>query len=176
MVKARLFRLGALVIVGALGSVLLLNLLQKTREDEPTGPARVVDGDTLVVAEQKIRLYGLDAPESRQICQRDGEEWSAGKDATAWVRAQVDGKIVRCVVEDEDRRYGRRVATCFLGKTDLNRAIVQAGWAVAYRRYSDRYVAEEKAARTARRGLWQGECDQPEAWRRDHNRFRPRNG
>ncbi|MEO0035632.1 MAG: hypothetical protein RLZZ501_1655 [Pseudomonadota bacterium] len=136
--------------------------------EEIVGPAHVVDGDSLDVAGQSVRLFGIDAPEWSQLCHRDGADWAAGRAAAVWLRARAEGKPVRCVVEDEDGHYHRRVATCHLGRRDLNRAIVAAGWAVAYRRYSDRYVGAEAAARAAARGIWRGECDPPEEWRRAH--------
>lgn len=146
----------ALILTGAAGA------------EEISGPARVVDGDSLEVGGQSVRLFGIDAPEWTQVCRRDGADWAAGRAAAFWLRARAEGKTVRCVVEDEDGHYHRRVATCHLGRRDLNRAIVAAGWAVAYRRYSDRYVKVEQAARAGQRGIWRGECDPPEEWRRSH--------
>jgi len=156
------------LLLAAFGALALLAIVLGAQGEGLDGAAHVVDGDSLVVAGQKVRLYGIDAPEWNQICQRDGADWLAGRAAAAWLRRQAEGQTVHCVVEDEDRRYQRRVATCFLGKTELNRAIIQAGWAFAYRRYSDRYRADETAARAARRGVWQGVCDFPEAWRHAH--------
>ncbi len=64
-------------------------------------------------------------------------------------------------------RYGRVVATCFVGVTDLGCWMVAHGWAVAYRRYSDRYIADEQAARDAGAGIWVGTFIMPWNWRRD---------
>ncbi len=51
-----------------------------------TGLPRVIDGDTLEVAGRRIRLHGIDAPESRQLCRKDGKPWQCGKDATSALR------------------------------------------------------------------------------------------
>lgn len=129
------------------------------------GPARVVDGDSLAVAGRAVRLYGVDAPEGGQPCERDGGEWLAGREATAWLKARIEGRAVVCVAEDTDR-YGRTVATCRVDGADVGGDLVAAGWAFAYWRYSTRYVAAEAAARAAGRGIWAGRCDPPWAWRK----------
>ncbi|ESQ81253.1 hypothetical protein AEYBE204_02640 [Asticcacaulis sp. YBE204] len=76
----------------------------------------------------------------------------------------IDGNAVRCEPEGEDR-YGRTLARCFVGDTDIAAAQVRAGLAVAYRRYSDRYVREEEAAQAARRGAWVYTFQTPEDYR-----------
>ncbi len=76
-----------------------------------TGKARVIDGDTIEVAGQRIRLHGIDAPESRQLCRRDGERWRCGKDATSALKAFLGSRPVSCEELDRDR-YRRIVAKC----------------------------------------------------------------
>lgn len=130
-----------------------------------SGPAAIIDADSLMVGRHEIRLHGIDAPEWKQECELAGRKWLPGQEAAAWLRSLAEGKPVACAQEDRDR-HGRTVATCYLGGVNLNEAIVRAGWAFAYRRYSDRYVAAETQARAEGAGLWRGQCDQPEAWRR----------
>ncbi len=132
------------------------------------GPARVVDGDTLDVGGRKVRLLGIDAPERSQTCRRGGETYACGHEATAMHELVGDGVV--CQGRDTDR-YGRLVAVCFHGRRDINAAMVEQGWAVAYRQYSTDYVEAETTAHAARRGLWAGSFDQPQDWRRQH---RPR--
>lgn len=130
------------------------------------GTPRIVDGDTLEIAGQDVRLHGIDAPESRQKCKADGKRYPCGRRATQALRELIHGRQVRCEQTDTDR-YGRIVAICYGPEgTDLNGALVAAGWALAYRRYSTRYVDEEAAARDAGRGLWRGEFVPPWDWRR----------
>ena len=130
-----------------------------------SGKARIVDGDTLAVAGQRIRLHGIDAPETRQTCMRDGREWACGKAATKAMRRLVGGTAVRCEVRDRDR-HGRAVAACFAAGQDLQRQLVREGLALAYRRYSTRYVPEEEEARAEGLGLWSGTFIEPWTWRK----------
>jgi endonuclease YncB( thermonuclease family) len=137
-----------------------------------TGPARiigvaqVVDGDTLTVAGQRIRLHGVDAPEARQMCEREGQPWRCGADATMALRAFLVGREVACTPLDRDR-FDRVVARCRAGETDIGAWMVGEGMAVAYAEYSWRYMPEELRARLDKRGLWGSEFDMPAAWRRE---------
>ncbi len=136
-----------------------------------SGQARVVDGDTLAVAGQHIRLDGIDAPETRQTCRRNGRRWACGKAATRAMRRLIGRNPVRCEVSDRDR-YGRAVATCFAAGRDLQQELVRQGLALAYRRYSTRYIPDEDAARAERAGLWSGEFEEPWNWRRQRRERR----
>lgn len=129
------------------------------------GKPRIVDGDTLEVAGQDVRLHGIDAPESQQTCKVDGKGYYCGSLATEALRDLIGGRRVRCEQTDTDR-YGRVVAICYGPEgTDLNGAMVAAGWALAYRRYSTRYIDEEAAAEEAGRGVWRGAFVPPWDWR-----------
>lgn len=130
-----------------------------------TGPATVTDGDTIKIDGQRIRIHGIDAPEQKQSCQRDSEEWPCGSVATAFMSHLVANHVVACKQRDVDR-YGRIVAVCHAGGTDVGGAMVYYGLALAYRRYSKQYVATEDKAREARRGMWQGTFVEPWAWRK----------
>ena len=116
-----------------------------------SGRARVVDGDSLALAGERIRLHGIDAPESAQTCRASGARWRCGERATRGLRERIGGRTVTCEERDVDR-YGRIVAVCRAGGEDLNAWMVERGFALAYRRYSRAYVGEEAAARSARRG------------------------
>lgn len=135
-----------------------------TVEIEP-GPVRVIDGDSIERAKVKIRLHGIDAPERRQTC-RDARErdWPCGQEATAALKRLIGGRDAACRSIERDR-YGRSVADCRIGALDLNGEMVRQGWAVAYRKHSMAYVAEEDEARRAKRGLWRGRFETPEAYR-----------
>ena len=117
-----------------------------------TGSARVIDGDTIWIGEAKIRLHGIDAPESKQTCNdADGKEWRCGQDATFALAEMIGNHWITCKGDERDR-YGRLIAVCYAGLYDLNAKMVRQGWALAYRRYSKDYVDDENAAKVARKG------------------------
>lgn len=128
------------------------------------GRARVVDGDTLSIGADRVRLFGIDAPEHDQTCDRGGQVWACGQAATEALAEVVGRARLSCEVQDRDR-YGRAVAICAAGGTDLAEALVERGAAMAYRRYSLRYVAAETRARAGRVGIWGGQMVVPEVYR-----------
>lgn len=129
------------------------------------GPVHVVDGDTLRMGAHRIRLHGIDAPESRQSCTRDqNSPWLCGAAATAALRTKIGAASVRCEVEDQDR-YRRLVARCFVAGQDMNAWMVSQGWALAYRQYSLRYVDQEDQARLQKKGIWVSQFAPPWQWR-----------
>ena len=130
-----------------------------------TGPAKVIDGDTIEVAGVRIRLHGIDAPELEQMFQWRGKQRGCGAMALAALEALTAGVKVRCEVVERDR-HGRLVAKCYSSNgVDIGRRMVAAGWALAYRRYSTDYVDAEEKARKARRGMWRGTFTKPWEWR-----------
>ena len=129
------------------------------------GSACVTDGDTLRIGAQRIRLHGIDAPESKQTCRVAGKTWPCGAAATRALRERIAGRPITCEERDRDR-YGRIVAVCRLAGEDVNAWMVSQGWALAYRKYSSDYVAQETAAKAARRGVWRGDFVSPGRWRR----------
>lgn len=122
------------------------------------GGVSAIDGDSL---NMHIRLFGIDTPEAAQICKDDqGRDYPCGRVASDALAKLVQHKIVSCEVKTRDR-YGRPVAICYADKIDIGGALVDAGVAVAFRKYSDKYVADEERARAAKRGLWAGTFEMP---------------
>ena len=131
----------------------------------PEGRLGVIDGDTITVAGQTVRLFGIDAPEAGQLCtDAEGSPWPCGAWSADQVAALFEGTRVRCETIDTDR-YGRIVGRCRAGGTDIAETIVAAGLALAYRDYSWDYDLAEKSAAVAGLGLWAGTFDQPADWR-----------
>ncbi|WP_157879040.1 thermonuclease family protein [Pararhodospirillum photometricum] len=131
------------------------------------GVASVIDGDTLDLHGQRIRMHGLDAPESSQSCQKaDGSSYRCGQLSARALADKIGRQTVRCEQKDKDR-YGRIVGTCFLGSENLNEWLVRQGLAVAYREYSKAYVPAEIAAREEKLGIWQGSFQMPAEYRKE---------
>jgi endonuclease YncB( thermonuclease family) len=132
-----------------------------------TGRAKVIDGDSIEIAGERLRLFGIDAPEGRQEC-RDaaGQSYACGRQATRALAAAIGGRAVSCTAVEHDQ-YRRDVAICTVDGRDLGEAMVRAGHALDYAQHSGgRYAAAEREAREARRGLWAGTFEHPSTWRR----------
>lgn len=130
----------------------------------------IIDGDTIDMEGKRIRLYGIDAPEIKQLCYKSDHQYPCGKYAQdALKRITISGNV-RCVEKYYDF-YGRIVAECFIGDTNINALMVEQGWAMAYRRYSKQYVFQENLARTKKRGIWQGEFDNPHKYRSKYKKY-----
>jgi endonuclease YncB( thermonuclease family) len=130
------------------------------------GRASVIDGDTIEITGKRIRLFGIDAPEGKQSCNRGGKTWRCGQRAAFALANLLAQSPVNCLRRDKDR-YQRLVAVCYLNKLDVNGWMVQQGWALDYKQYSGgRYSKEELEAQRAKRGIWAGEFTKPWEWRR----------
>ncbi len=149
----------------ALAAGAWLTLMSVTAEADVSGRAVVVDGDTIEVAGERVRLHGIDAPESRQLCSVGGSDWRCGESAALALADEAGGRTVVCKGDQRDR-YGRIIAVCFAGPTDLNAMMVREGLALAYRQYSKDYVGEEESARVASKGVWRSSFIEPWKWRR----------
>lgn len=130
---------------------LLLSLALPAAAREVTGRARIIDGDTLEIGSQVVRLLDIDAPETAQTC----HDRPCGREATAYLQKLIRSRKVHCSGNETDR-YGRLLARCDVGGADLGADMVLAGQAVAYRQYGLTYVDQEKVARIEGRGLWAG--------------------
>jgi endonuclease YncB( thermonuclease family) len=125
------------------------------------GIARANDGDSITIGSTRIRLFGIDAPELDQSCKRGGAAWNCGAEAADRLSRMVTGREVRCNPVSTDQ-YDRILARCFVTGTDVNRAMVATGYAVAFRKYSSDYVSNEESAKLAKRGIWSGSFDMPQ--------------
>ena len=132
---------------------------------EVDGSIHVIDGDTIDVGSQRVRLHGIDAPEVDQTCThpRTGV-WPCGAFVRDQVAALYQGQFASCDVIDVDR-YGRVVGKCYVAGRDIAETIVSAGLAEAYRRYSMDYDLAEKAAQVTGVGLWSSEMQTPADFR-----------
>lgn len=154
--------------------VLIMVAALSARAEVLAGTPRVIDGDTLAFGPRHVRLMGIDAPELAQRC-GSGAGWACGQ----WARGQMlrltGRRQVTCDGQQQDQ-YHRLIARCRVGRTDLGAAMVTAGAALDYRRYSRVYVAQERMARAARRGIWSGPMLSPAAFRAAERRGKAQGG
>jgi endonuclease YncB( thermonuclease family) len=130
-----------------------------------TGIPKIRDGDQIMIGNTRIRLGGIDAPSSDQLClNNNGERWTCGVAAREELVRHAGNKPWTCHARQTDRR-GRTVARCEVDGEDIQQWLVKSGWALAYVRFSHDYDADEKAAREAKAGMWQGAFIAPWDWR-----------
>jgi len=129
------------------------------------GQAIVIDGDTIELDGQNFRLHGIDAPEAGQKCsQAGGGTWKCGEAATEALVSLTAGKDVQCDDRGQDA-FQRTIAVCRAGETDVNDTLVRSGFAWAFRKFSEDYVAAEDEARSQRLGIWQASTQTAEDFR-----------
>ena len=157
--------------------IIYLVILSNSIAEEISGIPKVVDGDTIHINNYKFRLEGIDAPEMRQQCKKESlkisfligftfyKDYSCGRVSKEKLITKINTSEIKCISSSKDR-YKRYIATCFKGKTNLNQWMVRNGFAIAYRRYSKKYVPDEVFAKENKLGLWQGKFMEPEKWRK----------
>ena len=156
----------------------LLPTISICDEKNISGKAKIVDGDTIKINKKKIRLFGIDAPEKDQICQKVylsffifefKKDYKCGEESTSALFNKLKNKKVKCVLEDKKDKYKRNIGICYIKNQDINRWLVKNGYAIAYIKYSKKYVLDEKYAKENKLGLWRGTFIKPEKWRRIMN-------
>lgn len=134
--------------------------------DSLVGQASVIDGDTIEIHGERIRLVSIDAPESRQPCfDHQGRSWRCGQQAALALSDFIARRPVTCLSEGRDR-YHRILGNCSVANVSLSAWMIENGWAVPY---YDRKRIHDPAARraeAARRGIWAGTFEKPSDWRR----------
>jgi endonuclease YncB( thermonuclease family) len=147
-------------------AALLVASAGPARSDSFTGQATVIDGDTLEIHGTRIRLWGIDASESSQLCRGDDSlPYRCGGRAVNDLDAFIANRAVSCLPISLDR-YGRTVATCAVGGADLGDWLVRNGLALDWPVYSKRkYDAAQREAEQAGRGIWKGSYVEPWLYR-----------
>ena len=129
------------------------------------GTASVIDGDTLEIHGEWIRLDAIDAPESSQLCfDAAGKLFRCGQKSAFALADMIGRSVVTCEPKGRER-YKRLIGVCFKGETNLNGWMVAQGRAVAYRKYGIDHIPQEDDAHLARRGIWAGSFEMPWDWR-----------
>ena len=148
-----------------LSALFLLSLPAMAQAADITGVPKIREGDQMQIGSHRIRLGGVDAPSVDQLClNTSGERWTCGVAARDELIKRFGGKSWTCQTRTTDRR-GRTVARCSADGEDIQKWLVSNGWALAYRQFSHDYEADEKAAREAKAGMWQGAFIAPWDWR-----------
>ena len=169
-------------------SILILFFQTQSFSEEKLifGKAEVIDGDTIKINGEKIRLHGIDSPEIKQVCQnKDNNPYACGVvakdfldnyifssgliDITKAPKSETN-RMVYCYYSERDR-YKRIIGKCYVGKDskfNLNHEMVSSGQAVAYTKYSKDYIKAQNKAKQKGIGIWQGKFDLPEEWRRQN--------
>jgi len=134
--------------------------------DGLVGQPSVIDGDTLEIHGTRIRLWGIDAPESTQLCRgEDSLRYRCGAKSANDLDTFIARRLVSCQARDLDR-YGRTVATCLVGVIDLGDWLVRNGFALDWPQYSKgRYADAQREAEHGGRGIWAGSYVEPWLYR-----------
>ena len=135
----------------------------------------VTDGDTIKIGKEKIRLFGIDAPEMKQICNDENNNpYTCGhvskKFLSDLLYIEHSGEQVYCYYSENDK-YKRIIGDCYIGadnKIGINYHMVFYGQAVAYTRYSEKYLGAQDSAKGYKFGLWAGTFVLPEEWRKNN--------
>ena len=163
-----------LIIISSIFFILTYIDVRSENINKITGFAKVVDGDTIKINSKKIRLYGIDAPEKKQKCKKTyltisfmsfTKDYMCGEVSTQKLIKKINKQKLNCNILDVDR-YKRLIGECFKRNINLNSWMVSNGYAVAYRKYSKKYVSDEINAKNNKLGIWQGKFEMPWDYRR----------
>ena len=154
--------------------LLTYNDVRSEEIKEITGYAKVIDGDTIRINSKKIRLHGIDAPEKKQSCKKPyltivffsfSKNYLCGQVSTNKLIKKINNQIIKCKIKNVDR-YNRLIGECYKKNKNLNAWLVSNGYAVAYRKYSKKYISDEMNAKNNKLGIWQGKFEMPWDFRR----------
>ncbi len=133
---------------------------------EIEGFAKIIDGDTVKISNSIIRLSGIDAPEIKQLCtDKNLNEWHCGKKSKMALKNFINKKTIKCIGYKKDR-YKRIIGECYLEEQDIQEWMVKNGWAIAYKKYSKKYINAENFAKSNNLGIWEGKFIEPYKWRK----------
>jgi endonuclease YncB( thermonuclease family) len=141
----------------------ILYLLRGAPQRDFTGAAEAIDGDSLRLAGEEMRLKGIDAPEFTQTCELGRQTVACGQESRAALRKLLRSGLVTCIGGERDR-FGRLLVSCRVRGIDINAAMVRDGHAIAF----GGFEREEAEAKAAFRGVWAGTFERPQDWRRRH--------
>jgi endonuclease YncB( thermonuclease family) len=136
-----------------------------TYTDIKSQDIKITDGDTIRINGDKIRFSGIDTPELKQTCTKDGKKILCGLNAKKILVDKIGDNKVTCIKEGKDR-FKRILAECFVNNDSLSSYLVRSGYAFAYRKYSKKFISDEEFAKSNKLGMWSMEFDYPWDWRK----------
>jgi endonuclease YncB( thermonuclease family) len=152
-------------IIFLISLFLLVFLL--TVNDIKSQELKVVDGDTIHLNGEKIRFTGIDTPELKQTCIKEGIKDYCGVTAKKILIDKIANKTVECISQGKDQ-YKRTLAECFVNNESLSSYLVRSGYAFAYRKYSKKFIEDENYAKANKLGMWSMEFDYPWDFRKNN--------
>ena len=138
-----------------------------TYTDVKSQNLKITDGDTIKINGEKIRFSGIDTPELKQTCLKEGVKNFCGKEAKQILIDKIADNKISCIREGKDR-YKRTLAECFVNDESLSSYLVRSGYAFAYRKYSKKFIIDEDYARANKLGMWSMEFEYPWHFRRNN--------
>ncbi len=133
--------------------------------DVKSSELKIIDGDTIHLNGEKIRFSGIDTPEIMQTCTKNNEVIKCGIQARKLLVKIIGNNKVNCIREGKDR-YKRTLAECFVNNLSLSSYLVKNGYAFAYRKYSNKFIADEDFAKSNNLGMWSMSFEYPWDWRK----------
>ena len=152
-----------IILVISVSSLIFFIIFNQVKSQD----LRVVDGDTIHLNGEKIRFTGIDTPELKQTCLKEGIKDPCGVTAKQILNNKIGNNDVECISEGIDK-YKRTLAECFVNNESLSSYLVRSGYAFAYRRYSKKFVQDEDYARINKIGMWSMIFDYPWDYRKDN--------
>ena len=152
----------AIFLISILSLVFFLTI-----NDIKSQELKVVDGDTIHLNGKKIRFTGIDTPELKQTCLKEGIQNPCGVTAKQILIGKIGNNNVKCISEGKDQ-YKRILAECFVNNESLSSYLVRNGYAFAYRKYSKNFIPDEDYARINKLGMWSMEFDYPWDYRKNN--------
>ena len=128
---------------------------------------KIVDGDTIYLNGEKIRFTGIDTPELKQTCLKDGINAPCGVTARQILIDKIGNNTVVCISEGKDQ-YKRTLAECFVNNESLSSYLVRNGYAFAYRKYSKKFIIDEEYAKDNQKGMWSMDFQYPWDYRKNN--------
>ena len=152
-----------IILAISISSLIFFLILNQVSSQE----LRVVDGDTIHLNGEKIRFTGIDTPELKQTCIKEGFIDQCGVTAKEILIVKIGDNKVECISEGKDR-YKRTLAECFVNDESLSSYLVRSGYAFAYRRYSKKFIPDEDYAKLNKIGMWSMKFQYPWDYRRNN--------